>query len=496
MLKKITYLLFILNLSFVGLSSAQNGYEINVNIEGFQYDTLLLGYQYADKQYIKDTVLRTEQGFTFKGEETLDCGMYLIILPPENRYFQFLIDDQDQQFSLTTSEANPVIDIEFQGSEENDLFYSYLKFISKQTPIAQKLNEQIKEAKTANKKYDNLQSQLEKVNNEVKEFQLKVMEDHPTSLTARVIKSSREIDVPEFDMDTDQGKRERYRYLRAHWLDNLNLSDPCLIRTSLLNDKVMTYLDKLTPQIPDTINTAVDYIIEKASGNEKTKQNWLSALLNKYANSKIIGMDGVYVHMVMKYYAKGHTPWVDEEKILEMVDNATKLEPLLIGKIAPEIVVPKLDIEGTIAKAAVEEDVHKKFVLGEKISLHQLDSPFKVLFIWAPDCGHCKKSMPNMIDFYDKFESRGVKMYAICHQTYKETPACADFIVERPGMLKWINLTDPYFRSKYQTLYNVKSTPQIYILNEKNEILIKRIDSKQIESIMEELISRSNNKNK
>ncbi len=495
MLKKITYLLFLFQLSFVSTGIAQSGYEINVNIEGFQYDTLLLGYQYADKQYIKDTVLRTEQGFTFKGEETLDCGMYLIILPPENRYFQFLVNDSDQEFSLTTSEDNPVRDIEFQGSEENELFYSYLKFISEQTPQAQKLNEEIQAAKTANENFDKLQAKLEKVNNEVKDFQLKVMEDHPTTLTARVIKSSREIEVPEFDLSTDQGKRERYRYLRKHWLDNLDLSDPCLIRTSLLHDKVMTYLEKLTPQIPDTINAAIDYVIEKASGNEKTKQNWLSTLLNKYANSKIIGMDGVYVHLVLNYYAKGDTPWVDEEKILEMVDNATKLDPLLIGKIAPEIALPLLDIEGTIAKDSLEEDEHKKFVVGEKVSLHQLDSPFKVLFIWAPDCGHCKKSMPKMIDFYDKFESRGVKMYAICHQTYKNTPDCADFIVERPGMLKWINLTDPYFRSKYQTIYNVKSTPQIYILNEKNEILIKKIGSEQIEEVMEELITRSN-KNK
>lgn len=494
MLRKSILFSILFNLAFLVFGFAQNGYEINVNIEGFENDTLLLGYQYADKQYIKDTTLRTETGFTFKGDEMLDCGMYLIILPPTNKYFQLLINDQDQVFSLATTEENPVKDVKIKGSDENEIFYSYLQFIGEQTPKAKKFSEEVNAAKAANKNADKQQAQLDKVNKEVEDYQLNLIEKYPQSLTARVVKTSREVKMPEFDLTNDEGKRKRYRFLKTHWFDNVDLSDPCLIRTSLLHSKVMTYLEKLTPQMPDSINLAIDEIIKAASGNEETKRHWLSTLLNKYANSKVIGMDAIYVHIIMNYYAKGEAPWVDPEKLIEMVDNADKTAPLLIGKIAPEIALPTLDIEGTIQAAKEEEDEHKKHKLGEKVSLHNLDSPYKVLFIWAPDCGHCKKSMPKMIEFYDKFESRGVKMYAICHQNYKKTPDCANFIQERPGMLKWINLTDPYFRSRYQSIYNVKSTPQIYILDDKNEILIKRIGSDQMEEVMEELMKRAEKK--
>ena len=491
---KILYVIVLINFALIPVSSAQLGYNINVNIEGFENDTLMLGYQYGDKQYIKDTVLRTTDGFTFRGDEMLDCGMYLLILPPDNQYFQLLIDDQDQEFELSTSKKNPIKDAIVKGSEENERFYEYLRFIGEQSPKAQSLNAEIKKAKEANKKTDALQAKLDKLNSSVDKYQLDLIAKHPQSLTARVVQASREIKVPEFDMSTDEGKTLRYRYFKEHWLDNIDLSDPCLVRTSLLNSKVMTYLEKLTPQIPDSIIQSIDMIIEKASGNEDTKRNWLSTLLNKYANSKVIGMDAVYVHMIFKYYAKGDTPWVEEEKLLEMIDNATKIEPLLIGKIAPNIALPTLDIEATLKAKETEESENKKFVLGDKLDLHAVDSDFKVLFIWAPDCGHCKKSMPKMIEFYDKFEERGVKMYSICHQNYKKTPDCADFITERPGMLKWINVTDPYFRSRYQTIYNVKSTPQVYILDDKNEILIKRIGAEQISEVMEELIIRSKNK--
>ncbi len=490
MVKKITFLIAVVIFAFTSQVLSQDGYEINVNIDGFENDTLLLGYQYADKQYIKDTILRDGDGnFTFAGDELLDCGMYLIIMPPENKYFQMVIGEQEQKFTLSTNVSNPVKEAKFQGSTENDIFYKYLNYISTQSHKAQELNKQLQEKKEQNKDASDVQTKLDGLNEEVKEYQLRLIADHPNSMAAKIVKASRDVDVPDFGT-SEEARRKRFYYLREHWFDNVNLSDPCLIRTTLVHNKVMTYIEKLTVQHPDSISRTVDFIIEKAKHSDQTKRNWLSTLLNRYVNSKVIGMDAVYVHIVMNYYAKGETPWVNDEKLLEIVDNAVKTEPLLIGKIAPEISIPTLDIEATLIAMEKEEDEQKKFVLGEKVSLHKLDSPYKILFIWAPDCGHCKKSMPAMISFYNDYKDKGVELYAICHQNYKSTPACAEFIKERPEMLQWINVTDPFFRSRYQSLYNVKSTPQIYILDDTNEILFKRLGADQLGSVMDDLFKR------
>ncbi len=489
MIKQITFLYTVAFLLFTFSAFSQTGYEIKVNIDGFENDSLLLGYQYADKQYIKDTVVRVGDTFTFSGDEPLDCGIYLVIMPPENRYFQIVVDDKDQKFMLTTNVTNPVDDAKFKGSEENETFYKYLNFIGKQSTKAQELNKQMKANKELNKDVSSDQVKLDAIDDEVNKFQLDLIGKHAGSMAARIVKASRDVDVPDFGT-TDEARRKRFYYLRDHWFDNTDLSDPCMIRTTLLHNKVMTYLEKLTVQHPDSISQSIDFIIEKAKGNDQTKRNWLSTLLNKYANSKVIGMDAVYVHIVMNYYAKGEASWVEPEKLLEIVDNATKTEPLLIGKISPEILMPTLDVEGTLIAMEKEEDEQKKFVLGEKVSLHKLDSPYKVLFIWAPDCGHCKKSMPKMIDFYNNYKDKGVELFAICHQNYKSTPACAEFIKERPEMLQWINVTDPYFRSRYQSLYNVKSTPQIYILDDKNEILFKRLGADQLPGVMDDIFKR------
>jgi len=493
MIKLHTLITLFALLSTIVISNAQEGYEITVEIDGFENDTLLLGYQYADKQYIKDTVIAINGKYTFEGDEPLDCGMYLLIMPPAKKYFQIIVNESDQIFSISTEASNPVNEIKIHGSDENELFYSYLKFIGEQSPKAQAFNEKLKSKKENGQDTKQLEKDLEKLNISVSKYQLDLIEKHPNSMTASIVKTSREIDVPEFE-PTDAGKRASFKYLQEHWFDNTDLSNPCLIRTSLLHNKVMSYIDKLTVQHPDSLSKSIDFIIDKAKHNEITKRHWLSTFLNRYANSKVIGMDAIYVHLVMNYYAKGETPWVDDEKLLEIVDNASKVEPLLIGKIAPEIEIPILDYRATAEMAKIEEDVHKIAVLGEKVSLHKLDSPYKVLFMWAPDCGHCKKSMPKMIDFYDKFKDKGVALYAICHQNIKNTAKCADFIIERPEMMNWINVTDPYFRSRYQTLYNVTSTPQIYILDDTNEIIMKRVGADQLEEVMNELFKRAENK--
>ena len=102
--------------------------------------------------------------------------------------------------------------------------------------------------------------------------------------------------------------------------------------------------------------------------------------------------------------------------------------------------------------------------------------------------------MPDVIKFYEEYRNKGVKLYAICHKNYKDTPSCAEFIKERPEMMTWLNLNDPYFRSRYPQIYDVKSTPQVYILDENKEIISKRIGAEQLGEVMEQLMKMKEDK--
>lgn len=461
-------LLFLL---FCNLAHAQKEHEIRIKIDGFQEKELYLGYYLQDKQYLLDTTVLGEDGyFTFKGEEITPGGLFLIVMPPDNQYFQLLIDPDNQRFTVhCKSPLNPTEGMEIKGSEDNKLFYDYLAFLAAKRPEAVSLQEAIDNPETPEKKKQDLQEKLDALNKEVEGYQENIIEKHPKSLTAVVIQSNLPLNLPEFEGEGKEVEVKKWQYAKQHYFDNLNLTDPRLLRTPFLFQRLDHYVNKMTVQHPDSINQSLFYLLEKMKPSEETFKYYLIHFLNTYAKSQIVGFDAVYVFLAKTYYASGQAPWTDEEQLAKIIENANKLEPLLIGKVAPNIKMQTKD--------------------NKDIWLHEFQSPYTVLFFWDPDCGHCKKSMPEMIEFYNQFKGRGVEVFAVCTKLYDELEECW-LTIEEKGMGVWFNTVDPYNRSKYKTIYDIKTTPQIYILNDKKEILSKRIGAEQLPEVMEQILKR------
>ena len=99
--------------------------------------------------------------------------------------------------------------------------------------------------------------------------------------------------------------------------------------------------------------------------------------------------------------------------------------------------------------------------------------------------------MPKLKEFYDNWKDKGVEVYAVCGKTVKEDGMvqCAEFILEKE-MTGWINVVDPYYRTKFKTTYDIKSTPQIYLLDKNKEILSKRLGVEQIEEVLQQIIDQ------
>ena len=447
---------------------ANGGYEIKVKINDFDQKEIYLGYHYGDKQYIKDTVQMAQDGlFTFEGDEPLEGGVYLVITPPENKYFQILINPGEQHFYVETDAENLFENIKVTGSQDNEWFYDYTSFLGSKKPEAEKINKEIETVGENEKKVEKLKNQLEKINEQVKAYQEKFIQDHPNSLTAAIIKASLEVPIPKFEGEKSEVELQRYLFYKKHYFDNINLSDPRMLRTPMLFGRINNYVEKLTVQQPDSITKSIDYILSLTESSEETYKYYLIHFLNKYAKSKFVGMDAVYVSLGEKYYCSGKAWWVDEEQLNKICSNVAKLKPILIGKIAPDIRVQKKD--------------------GSPISLHEVKSDITVLFFWAPDCGHCKKAMPDVVSFYEKYAGKGVELFAVCSKTGKDMSECWDAIEEK-DMGKWINTVDPFLRSKYKTLYDIRTTPRIFVLDKNKKIISKGIGAEQLEEVVENAI--------
>lgn len=447
----------------------QDGHRIAIEIEGYEQPELYLGYHYGDKQYIQDTVEMNQSGqYVFEGEEALKPGIYLVVMAPDNKYFQVIVTEDEQHFSMKTNEADPAKGIVLQNAPDNQLFYDYLAFLDEQKPEADKLAQEIEATDDENKK-EKLREKRSKIDKKVQDYQHRIINEHPNSLTAAIINANLPMDMPEFEGEEEKVKLKKWEYTKEHYFDNIRLNDPRLLRTPFLFQRVDYYVHKLQVQHPDTISKAIDHVLKQMEPAEETFKFYLIHFLNHYAKSNIVGMDAVYVHLVNKYYATGRAPWTEEEQLEKIIDNAKALEPLLIGKKTPNLKLEKRD--------------------GTPIELHDIESELTVLYFWRYDCGHCKKSTPAIKEFYEKYKDKGVKLVAVCAKFTDEIPGCWEYVDEKE-IGNWMHLIDTYHRSRYMKVYNIKSTPQLYILDKDKTILSKRIGAEQLEEVISRILEQ------
>ena len=452
-------------------------YKIKVKIDGYTNDTLLLGYQFGDKQYIKDTTFRVKDEFIFqsKDKEPLEPGIYLVVTKPDNDYFQFMVDYKDQEFSIHTDKKDINANLKFKNSKLNSDFMEYVNYITKLRVEADSIQ------KIAKDVHDEpataiIKGKLNELDKQVSDKQSQILKSQPKSILSTLIRWSLDVNIPEMEGSTKEEKDEKiFLYYKSHYFDDVDFTDNRAVRLPLFHGKIDRYVSKLTAQIPDSINAALDYLLAKCTPGSENYKYILSNSLNQYGNSKYVGMDGVYVHLAENYYESGKAPWIDKETLAKIVKDAKALKPLLIDKIAPNIRVFRRD--------------------GSPITLHEIKSPYTLLLIWAPDCPHCKQSMPGLVTFYEQYKSKGVEIVALCNKVSKDEPSCWESVDELK-MGQWINTSDPSLSSNFKLIYDVKSTPQIYILDENKKILTKKIAVEQLGEVMEKLIKFKQNESK
>ena len=296
-----------------------------------------------------------------------------------------------------------------------------------------------------------------------------MIQANPNYIGTLVLKANKEIKMPEFGRSEEE-RMAQYLYYKSHYFDFVDLADPNTLRTPFLFQRVNYYLEKLTPNHPDSIITSLDYILERMESAEINYQYYLSHYLNHYAQTKVVGYDAIYVHLADNYYGKGKAYWAEEETIDKIIDRSNKLKPVLLGEIGADIMVYGED--------------------GTPVSISDIDYEYLVLLFWAPDCGHCKKSMPGFIEFAENYKELNIKVFAICTKYRDKVKDCWEYVNDK-NMLGFINGADEFNKSDFKIKYYVSSTPKVYILDKNREILMKNIGAEQLDRVFEEILTRA-----
>jgi thiol-disulfide isomerase/thioredoxin len=446
--------------AFAKSASAQ-GYEIKIKVNGLQDTLCYLANYYGDKQYIKDSARVNSFGnIIFKGNEPLDGGIYLFVFPNKT-YFELLVD-KTQFFSLECDQFDVINTMKVKGSQENLDFYNYLQFIGGKSKQMESLNAEKTNLIAEKQSTDDVMKRIKAVDSSVIEYKNSYILSNPKTFLAAIYNASKDVTIPDAPILANGAidSNFQFNYFKAHYFDNLDLSDDRILRTPIYHNKLAYYFKNLVMPTPDSLILECDKIVAKAKKNKETFKYVVWYLTNTYETSQIMGLDAVFVSLVTKYYTKDQATWVDDVTLYKIQDRASILGPILLGKQAKNLVLADTS--------------------GNYQSMYNINSPYTVLLFWDPDCGHCKKTVPKVKAFYDKAKSKGLQVYSI--NTAVEEQKWKDFIKEHK--LNWINVADLKTQNNFRHDFDIITTPQIFILDKNKKILAKKIDEETMEKIL------------
>ncbi len=470
-MRKIVVLLVVLLITGIITYGQGKGYNVKVKIKGLNAeDACYLGNYFGDKQYVQDTAKMDVKGyFVFRNEEEVAGGIYFIVLP-DRKYFEVIMD-KEQIFILETDTSDLINNMKVRNSEDNQQFYEYLKFIDAKhkqiTPLADKLKENSEDS-VGN---EVIKEKIKVINKDVEDFKLNYINKNPNKFLSKVFLASKEVEVPDAPL-LDNGHIDSlftYKYYKEHYFDNIDFTDDRLLRTPIFHNKLNNYISNLVLQIPDSIIKESDYLIAKAKDNKEVFKYLVWFITNYSERSNIMGMDAAFVHMVETYYMTNKAFWIKPDQLQKITERATKLKPLLLGKVAPNVTV--MDS------------------VGRKHSLHNVKAKYTVLYIWSTDCGHCKKMTPVLKDYYIENKAKGIEVFALCTETDMDEWKKKVLEYNAP----WINVWDPINMSNFRDMYDVYSTPIIYLLDKDKKIIAKRIDVEQLKEFLDKMMKEEIN---
>lgn len=467
-MKRLFALLF-LAVAVLPAYAAKENYRITLTIEGSTDSMLLMGNYYGKGTYAIDTAFLDKKGryiFSSTTKELLP-GLYFFA-NKSGKYVEFVVYNEKPFFEFSTRNDDWHRYMKVKGSAENDAFYGF-HHLQQQAMLMS--------VPPANPDSATYTAFMRRQGMMMDSLRRDFIARNPDRMISRMMMATKEPEVPATDSAGNPlDNRGRWEYFVAHYFDNMPLDDDFLVRTpqAVFHDRVMDYCDKyMQGAPPDIIIPYLDAMLDRAKASKENFRYLLHTITEHYLQSNIMVYDAIYVHLVLKYYAEGDAWWMTPSDVETEVDRAARWDKLLVGRDAPELVLYD--------------------TLQQGHSLHAMPNQFTLLIFWSPSCGHCQTEIPAL---YEKFKAMrqqyDIGGFAILTEFDDETTVKWKRFIKEHG-LDWINMSGAVANVDWHDVYDVTSTPQIYLLDKDKTILAKKLNANSFEQIMQAIIKEREN---
>jgi thiol-disulfide isomerase/thioredoxin len=466
---------------------AVTGYNIKLSVKPYKNQWLYLAYYYGGIKGLADSAwLDVNSSGAFKGKAPLPQGIYIVASPSKTILFEMLIGTK-QQFSVTADTAQ-LENLAFNGSLDNQQFMDYTKFIAPKARISEENRRLLTEDSTASPDVKAArQATIAKNLGEIDAYRQNFIKEHPDAILSVLFKSMQEVTYPANLQHpaTRQDSIAQYRYGKDHYWDGVDFMDGRLVRTPIFENKLKTYLNNWVVPDADSIIYEFNWMIALGRNDQEMFKYLIGYFVDNYMYPKIMGQDKVFLHVYQRYLS-GDKPvanWLNEKQMKTITDRAYMIMANQLGTQA--------------------WDMQLTDTSGKTKSLYSVNADFTIVAFWDVHCGKCREEIPKLDTLYrTKWKSENVKMYAVMvnEESLKDWPK---FISEHAP--EWIHVhqsasmrtqEEKAGKPNFRQLYDMRSTPTLYLLDKDKRIIAKNIGVTDLENVLQEKIKQRNSKSK
>ncbi|MBK7559292.1 MAG: DUF4369 domain-containing protein [Chitinophagaceae bacterium] len=468
------YILFFFAVLTAGAAHAQ-GYRVTLHAPGYKSGITYLTYYMGNNFNIADSAAIGTNGVAvFKGPVNLQPGIYAIFFPGKQLRTEFLIN-KEQVISVTADTADLVNKTKVTGSKENILYDQYQKFAAARGRLMQRERRAYNNATTP---ADSLlhEKNYNTYNKELNDYREGIIKNQPNSMMAALLNAMKEPAYPAKIPVTKQDSIDNYNeYVKNYW-NGITFMDDRIIRTPFFLKKLERYYREVISPDAESIIKDVDYKLLLARSAPEMYKFLLNWLTDNFISPRYMGQDAVFVHLFDKYHSKGLSSWLNEKQMEAISRRAYMLMANLIGeKAAPLEMLDTADMPA---------------------SLYSVDADYTIICFWDPNCGHCREEIPRLDSLYRaSWKNHQVKIFAVLTPDGKKNvkPEWINFIKEQHiGDWTHVYITKEMEDAEYaaqkpgfRQLYDITSTPVIYLLDKEKRIIGKKLTLLQLHELLQ-----------
>jgi len=254
----------------------------------------------------------------------------------------------------------------------------------------------------------------------------------------------------------------RTNYMVAHYWDNFDFNDTTLIHEPDINERaVLSFLYGAQLVSKENAVTAIIATLKKAEAEETGRM--YSFFCDKmieylYEPASMVKNEEIYIPVAQYVINSNKSGLAERERARFVLERMMKNR---IGEIAS-------DFEYILAS-------------GQPASMHKLKAPYTLLYFYDPDCSGCA----NSIEFVKssgtaiKNAIQNKKLIVLAFYPDNDIEQWRNHLKEMPS--GWITGYDRERVVKNESMYDLKGTPTIYLLDENKRVIMKGVSIPVVE---------------